>query len=204
MEKVCYNEREGSDKMNRKGFTLVELIAMMVVIGVLMVITVPNIAGILKKNRESIAVEDINKMVGNAKTKMETNKAKYPTTAGCVVFTLKYIDNNNDFQTGVNGGYYNRDESIIVVTKEKVTPTSQTYIYRYYVRLVEEKESQVYLIDLINYDTFVQEPNDHMGQLTNFTADKHINTATANKTQIKNKINGMITDLCPSVLEVYK
>lgn len=125
--------------MNQKGFSLVELIAMVVVLGVLMIITVPNIAGILKNNKENIVTEDINKMVSNAKNKFNTKQAKYPEYEDqCVIMTLAYVDSNNDMKTGLNGGTYNQGESFVVVRKERERTGS--YTYRYYIRLVEEIE----------------------------------------------------------------
>ena len=121
--------------MNRKGFTLVELIAMLVVIAILMAIAIPNISGVLKKNRENIGV---------------TGKAKYPASNGdCVVMTLKYINNNNDFKSGVNGGLYNDTESIIVIKKSLLDASASTSTYKYYIRLVETKGEQVYMMNLV-------------------------------------------------------
>ena len=189
--------------MNHKGFTLVELLAMLVVIGILMAITIPNISGILKNNRESIGVEDVNKMVGNAKTKMETGQAKNPPLNGCIVMSLKFIDNNSDFATGVNGGNYDRDESVIVVKKEQLNASTATNTYKYYIRLVEVKGSQTYVIELVDYDTFAKEPENYIGQLTNFTDDKKLKLKENSKDQIKNRINTLQPNLCTSISDVY-
>ena len=127
--------------MNRKGFSLIELIAMIVVLGILMLITVPNIAGILKNNRENIVKEDINKLVANAKTRINTKQAKNPTGLNeCIVMSLSYVDSNNDMKEGINGGRYSQGESFVVIRKELENPNGNIYTYRYYVRLVEEVE----------------------------------------------------------------
>ena len=190
--------------MNKKGFTMVELIAMLVVIGVLMAITIPNISGILKNNRESIGVEDINKMVGNAKQKLETGKAKYPKENECVVMTLKYVDNNSDFKTGVNSGVYDREESVIVVTKKKLAASSDTSEYKYYIRLVEVKDTnQTYIVSLIDYDVCASAPAEHIGKRTNVTDDLKFNVSSMNKDSIRNKINSMQSGLCSSVTNIY-
>ena len=37
--------------MNRKGFTMIELLAALVILGLLMAVAAPNIMGVLNKNR---------------------------------------------------------------------------------------------------------------------------------------------------------
>ena len=191
--------------MNRKGFTLVELIAMLVVIGILMLIAVPNISGILKKNRENISVEDINKMVGNTKTKIETGKAKYPKVNGqCAVLSLQFIDNNNDIKSGVNGGLYDKTESFILVKKEQINATTASNQFKYYVRLVEKDGDKTYIIPLIDYDEYAKEPDEHVPQFVNFTDEMKLNLASATKEEVKDKVNDMISNLCTSVSDMYK
>ena len=145
--------------MNQKAFTMVELLAMLVVIGVLMAIAVPNIAGIIKNNRESIGIEDVNKMVGTAKQKFQTKKVKYPTKKDeCIILTLKYLDDSGDYSAGPNGGVYDKDHSYIVVRKaQKTGPPDITYEYKYYVRIVEKKGDKIYQTDIQEYDKIKEE-----------------------------------------------
>ena len=183
--------------MNRKGFTLVELIAMLVVISVLMVIAIPNISGIIKKNRESIGVEDVNKLVRGAKTKFSVKSAAYPKYQnGCVVLTLDYIDTNDDFKDGVNGGRYDRDESFVVVKKVK---TGDVSTYKFYVRLVETTDDgKTYVIGLAEYDDFSKNPSSSRYEvLTNAKKIKNGNTfkSTSDVKTVIKTINNNV-DLC--------
>ena len=41
-------------KLKNRGFTLVELLAMLVVLGILMAVTIPNITGILNQSKENM------------------------------------------------------------------------------------------------------------------------------------------------------
>lgn len=144
--------------MNQKAFTMVELLAMLVVIGVLMAIAVPNIAGIIKNNRESIGIEDVNKMVGTAKQKFQTKKVSYPPTGKCIILTLKYLDDSGDYSAGPNGGVYDKEHSNIVVRKaQKTGPPDITYEYKYYVRIVEKKGDKYYRTDIQEYDKIREE-----------------------------------------------
>ena len=78
---------------NNKGFTLVELLAMLVVLGILMAITVPNISGILSQQKETAFIEDASKLINTAKMKMSTDREiKRPANGNCIVFSMTYLD----------------------------------------------------------------------------------------------------------------
>lgn len=189
--------------MNRRGFTLVELLAMMVVLSVLMVIAVPNISGIIKKNRESISIEDVNKMVRGAKTRFSTRAANYPGNNQCVVLTLNYVDLNDDFKSGVNGGTYDMNESVVIVKKVPKTGVSGVYEYKFYIRLVEHSDSRDYILGPVEYNEYTKNPSSpHYEELAeskkfNFSDDTTMDQA---KTTIQNMQSG----LCSSVVAIYK
>lgn len=178
--------------MNRKGFTLVELIAMMAVLAILMVITVPNMSGILNKNKDSITKEDVNKMVSGAKTKFQTKEAKYPENAGdCVILSLGFIDGNNDIKKGINDGVYSKTKSFVVVSKEN--EGGNTYSYKYYIRLVEEleKNNYQYGLGIISYDEFTAKPSEYMADARKRTekyTEKDLSTIAAGPDSLKNLI----------------
>lgn len=133
-------------KLNKKGFTLIELIAMLVVLGVLMAVTVPNITGILNKSKENILKEDINKMVDNAKVIISTNKdIGNPREDRCVIFHLNYLDTGDDFKTGPHNGTYEKDDSYIIIKRK-----NNKYIY--YVTLLEKKDNKYYGVVNLEYE----------------------------------------------------
>ncbi len=188
--------------MNRKGFSLIELIAMVVVLGILMVITVPNIAGILKNNKENIVKEDINKMVSNAKTRVNTKQAKNPKGAySCVVMTLGYVDSNHDLKEGINGGKYNQDESFLVIRKEQESGNS--YTYRYYIRLVEEIERttgfQKYEVPLTEHNELEKNSRDY---LTNLAPTVEGNMTSISNEDARTIISNMGVD-CSGIEQIY-
>lgn len=119
-------------KLNRQGFTLVELLAALVILGLLMVVAAPNVLGILNRNKSEIYVEDAKKLVARAEYVMrgDTSISKpNGTGASCIAFSLGYLD-NSEFNDPPQGGEYFINKSFVKVCKEG-------YDYKYYVQLLE-------------------------------------------------------------------
>ena len=115
-----------------KGLTLVELLGSMVILGLLMIMVVPNIVGILSKNKEKTYKEDAKKLVEVAKYKISMKKDGVvpPNQNGqCVLFGLGYLD-NAEFANPPNDGCYD-------VTRSYVAVKLENHRYVYYVQLVE-------------------------------------------------------------------
>lgn len=120
---------------NNKGFTLVELLAMLVVLGILIGISVPNITGILNQQKETAFIEDASSLVNTAKMKMSTDRnIKKPKDGNCIVFSMIYLDKASEMKKSATGGEYIRDDSYVLVHR---MGTKMEYI----VRLVERTSS---------------------------------------------------------------
>lgn len=114
-----------------KGFTLVELLAALVILGIIMAIAVPNIVGILSRNKANTYVEDAKKLVSLAEYKYRSN-ASYPIPGRgrCVLMTLGYLD-SSELDNAPNNGRYSKTKSYVLINYKDNT-------YKYYVNLVEE------------------------------------------------------------------
>lgn len=143
--------------MNSKGFTLVELLAMLVVLGILMAVTVPNISGILGQSKSNVLKEDVTKMVNTAKVKISSNKSiSKPLDGKCLIFTLEYLNDSDDYRQGPNGGKYDFYDSFVIVKRVG----SQ---YKYYVRLVEYSDGSKYGIKIAEFDSFEKDWDSKIG-----------------------------------------
>ncbi len=203
--------------MNQKGFTLVELIAMMVVIGVLMLITVPNISGIIKKNRESVAIADINKMVATAQSRIETDKTipKLTNEKQCIVFNLKSLDGNNDINKGVNGGTYDKNQSVVVASKQKIAGSSDTYTIKYYFGLLENKSVGARYTSyytqykdgrpkLVDYDDFAKKPEESIPIASPRNGDYYMTVNPRYPSDSRYYVNQYAgKTICDTVIAVY-
>ena len=144
--------------MNIKGFTLVELLAMMVVLGIIIGVAVPNIMGIMAGQKVNIIKNDVEKMVEASKVKMSTDKTiTKPTDGKCIVFALNNLNDNQDIEAGPNGGEYKQYESFVVVKRSGSR-------YEYYTRLVEEVKANDYFgVDGVEINALT---DDSVGKVT--------------------------------------
>ncbi len=118
----------------KNGFTLVELLAMLVVLGILMAVTIPNITGILGNSRLNKTKNDATQIVETAKNRVAKDSSiPKPKANECLILTLNFLDDNEEFTTGANGGKYHEFESFVLYTREENK-------YKYYIRLLEEED----------------------------------------------------------------
>ena len=131
----------------KNGFTLVELLAMLVILAILMAVAIPNITGILSNQKVNSLKSDATNLIETARIKIAKDATiNKPTPNQCLFFSLDALDENDDFSKGPNGGEYMRYESFVVATREAGVSSGAT-TYRYYVRLVEKVGS-----DQIGFD----------------------------------------------------
>lgn len=116
-------------KLNNKGFTLVELLAAMVILAAIMLIAVPNIMGILNNSKADAYVEDAKKLLSLAEYKIRANPDLRPASVNsCTKLTLKYLD-NSEFKNAPNNGTYDQTKSFVVVTRKADKSGKKQYDY---------------------------------------------------------------------------
>ena len=182
--------------MNNKGFTLVELLAMLVVLGALMIIAVPNIMGIVGNQRLNTIRNDATTMVETSKVKVAKNEfIKKPQPGHCLIFSLSYVNDNGNISNGPNGGEYDDYESFVVYQN---TTTGDTTRYNYYVRLIEKKDSKNYGIELENIKDINEVTNTNIKtnlSLIGLSQDANNKSILGGYTKVSN--------LCPNGIDEY-
>lgn len=118
-------------QLNNKGYTLIELLATMLVLGILMAVTIPNITGISTQNKVTAYAEDAKKFKNIVEYKLRgDNTVKKPTSNGqCVIVALNLV-HGSEFDNPPYGGTYMKDKSFVVMVKKNKR-------FHYYVQLVE-------------------------------------------------------------------
>lgn len=119
--------------MNRKGFTLIEVLAVIIILGVIMTIAVPNVLSMVDRNKKDTVIEHAKMMASQAEyTIRKDTSIEYPTDNNAIILTLEYL-NTNDISESPYNTMYNKSRSFVAVvneTKDEITE------YKYYVHLV--------------------------------------------------------------------
>ena len=150
--------------MNNKGFTMIELLASMVLLSILMLTAVPTVLGVMDDSRKNTVVNDARKFVSNVEYKLKHNNnyIKRPRVDGqCIVITLGYLDLGSEFKEGPHGGEYSLSESYVVVKYKGTIGGDELQPgtipdYDYYVTLTEEYDNSFYGLFLLKNDKLLE------------------------------------------------
>lgn len=134
---------------NKKGFTLVELLAVIVILGVLLMIAVPAVQNVIKKTKNNATQKQAELFIDAAKKMAIIDEA----TNDKVIYKLSDLDSSVDT---------NRFTGMVVALKENES-------YKYY----------IYLNDSVNKKTIGNNDNDILGNNDNnifkFASEDNIN-----------------------------
>ena len=115
---------------NRMAFTLVELLAVVVILGVLMMIAIPNTVSLIDRNKKTNYIEDAKTFTSLVQNKVQIDKSlELPTTSNtALVITLGYLS-TSDVEESPYGEKYDKTSSFVAISLEMSK-------YVYYVQLV--------------------------------------------------------------------
>ena len=121
--------------MKRKnGYTLIELIAVIILIGIILLIALPRVIGVSENSKKKTYITDAKRMITTAETKYKKDTTiEQPTSTTCIVFKLKDLEIDS-LTTGPNNGNYDEDYSYVTMN----------YIngkYTYGIQLLEKYET---------------------------------------------------------------
>lgn len=149
--------------MNKKGFTLTELLAVIAVIGILSLVAIPNIIGIVDNIRKDNMIDDAKKLISLARMEVNSNyDLRYFSDSRCVssakTCTLSFSDlnKNKDITKDPDSGNYENASYV------KYQINSETSVVQYCIYLLSSKRqigspsSCVLESDLFDKDVVVE------------------------------------------------
>ncbi len=110
--------------MNKKGFTLVELLAVIVLVAILSGIAVPNIISTVNNSKKSTFLMDAKRMVSKAEYLLALNKSdRNDAASNGKIYTFTALNEKGEFQKDADDGDFNDN------TYVKVTKSGSSYVY---------------------------------------------------------------------------
>ena len=101
---------------NNKGFTMIELLAAIVILSILVGISIPIVASLLDNSRSKMYINDAKKLIAQADYKLRSSSSfiEKPDEGDCIIMTMAYLD-TSEFDSPPNGGEYEKDSSFVVI-----------------------------------------------------------------------------------------
>ena len=117
--------------MNKKGFTLVELLAVIALVSILSIIAIPNVVSTINNSKKNTFLTDAKRMVSKAEYLISLNKTDRSNVKNGNVKTYTYSDLNEkgEFSTDADNGSFDSGTYV----KVTYNSTSKTYQYCIYV-----------------------------------------------------------------------
>ena len=137
---------------NSKGFTLVELLAAVVILGILTAFSLPSVIRVITNNRNKTYIQDAKKMVTLAESRIRSGNVVKLAKGDCMIITINGLK-SGEFKKAPNGGEYDKNESFVLVKRTSNNTSENMPTYEYYVYLVEKYGNNSYRgIDLQKID----------------------------------------------------
>lgn len=122
--------------MNKKGFTLVELLGVVVILSIILIIAIPNITSVMERSKRDNYIADAKKLITLVEYEIRKGTVNKPSSTEIYAITLGYLK-TMDLNGSLSGKEYDKDESYVIIARKNDYLT-------YYVNLVEKDEDNEY------------------------------------------------------------
>ncbi len=134
--------------LNKKGFTLVELLAAFTILGIIMLVAIPNVMGILDRHKQDVYVNSAQRMIALAKYQISANSMNLERDT---LYTFP-LQSSTDIGEVPDEGYkWDTAGSAVAVCVD------YEGIFHYFVQLMEFKENAGGTYENVNGVTWTEE-----------------------------------------------
>ena len=116
---------------NIKGFTLVELLATLVILSIIMLVAVPSTVSVLDKNKKDTYISDAKRLVALAESEIRNNEKLDVSYNGVIVFPFDELDDGS-FEKDPDSTAYDVNKSFVIAHKKG---NVEEYEFVYYIQL---------------------------------------------------------------------
>ncbi|MED0662702.1 prepilin-type cleavage/methylation domain-containing protein [Geobacillus thermodenitrificans] len=105
---------------NEHGLTLIELLAVVVILGIISAIAVPSIGGLIDNSKKDAHVANAQQMINAAKIAVTADKSLIPDGSKPVKIELKKLESNGYLEKvkDPDGGTYNKTDSYVMISND--------------------------------------------------------------------------------------
>ena len=104
-------------KMNNKGFTLLELLAVLAIIAIIGGIAIPNVISLMDNNKKDHMINDAQRLISLAKNSVAADREFRSSNENSKKYRMADLDTKNSINPDPDGGNYNRADSYVKYTK---------------------------------------------------------------------------------------
>jgi type IV pilus assembly protein PilA len=148
---------------NERGLTLIELLAVIVILGIISAIAIPAIGGMIDNSKKDAHVSNAQQMINAAKIAVTSDKDLVPANGNAKIITLAYLENKGYLETvkdpdKTTSGYIVGQDEVTNSTVTNGRPDSEPSSGSYVV-IINDNNKLSYMVKLVNANRGVQDAN---------------------------------------------